>query len=293
MFKEYLFILFFFSFASLSLSQERYEYVGGVKLNDTVIISYRVNFLVNNEDVKGYSITDIGGVHETRSNIFGEYDKTKKELNFRETGIVYTKSTISQNDFCFLNATVKNFVFGKTKNIKTNFIGLFSDNTKCIDGEVLLNAYERMEKRLAKVSDKIKKSKRVPDSLKQKLNLRKMMDSLNMNILRKDEVLSLFTKSDKVIFEIYDGGKEDGDRISVFVNDKEILSNYKANKEKKYFTVDVINDKTSVRIKAMNEGDIAPNTVVVRIKDKSNSIKALSNLKENDETQIDILKTKK
>ena len=65
------------------------------------------------------------------------------------------------------------------------------------------------------------------------------------------------------------------------------------NKEKKYFTVDVINDKTSVRIKAMNEGDIAPNTVVVRIKDKSNSIKALSNLKENDETQIDILKTKK
>ena len=105
--------------------------------------------------------------------------------------------------------------------------------------------------------------------------------------------VNYFTKSDKVIFEIYDGGKEDGDRISVFVNDKEILSNYKANKEKKYFTVDVINDKTSVRIKAMNEGDIAPNTVVVRIKDKSNSIKALSNLKENDETQIDILKTKK
>ena len=80
-----------------------------------------INFVERNGEVKGYSVTDIGGEHETRSNIFGEYDKEKKILNFREVGIVYTKSTISQNDFCFLNTSFKNFVFGKTKKVKANF----------------------------------------------------------------------------------------------------------------------------------------------------------------------------
>ena len=44
-------------------------------------------------------------------------------------------------------------------------------------------------------------------------------------------------------------------------------------------------------IKAENEGRIAPNTVVVEIEDASNTIKALSNLKVGEKTQIDFLRS--
>ncbi|MFI1743163.1 hypothetical protein [Thalassobellus sediminis] len=290
--RYYLLFLFSFSFFNYCLSQEKYEFVGGVKLNDSTVVSYKIFFKEQADRVSGYSVTDLRGEHETKSNIIGEYDVKKKELSFRETGIVYTKSPISQDDFCFLNVTVKNFVFGKTKNVKTNFIGLFSDNTKCINGEIMLNAIEKVEKRLEKVVKKISNSKKIPDSIKQKVNLIKMMDSLNMNILRKNQTLSVFSKANKINLIIYDGGKEDGDKITISANGKVLVNEYEADINKKTISIDLIDEKTSVVIKANNEGSIAPNTIVVEIDDNNNYIKALSNLKKGESTQIDILKSR-
>tara|TARA_R110002049_G_scaffold88627_6_gene223506 strand:- start:486 stop:1364 length:879 start_codon:yes stop_codon:yes gene_type:complete len=286
-----LLIFFFLSVSNLISSQEKFEYVGGLKLNDTTIVSFKISFVEKAGEVRGFSVTDIGGEHETMSNIFGEYNKDDKELSFREIGIVYTKSPVSQEDFCFLNVTAKNFVFGKTKSIKTKFVGLFSDNTRCIDGEVILNTIEKVEKRISKVTDKISRSKKIPDSIKQKLNVVKMMDSLQMNILRKNETLSYFTKSKKIRFIIYDGGQDDGDKINIIVNGKTLLKSYKANSSEKYLDIELATYKTSVVVEAINEGTIAPNTVVVKIDDGKNIIRALSNLKTLERTQIDILKS--
>ena len=271
-------------------SQKEYDFVGAIRLNDSILISYKINFVENAGEVKGYSVTDLGGEHETRSNIFGEYDADNKILSFRETGIIYTKSPISQNDFCFLNTTIINFVFGKTKKVKANFIGLFSDNTQCINGEILLNTLEKAEERAQRLVHKINKSKRVPDSLKQKLSEVNLMDTFKMNMLKKDQTLSVFTKSNTIKFIIYDGGKDDGDKITITANNEVILNTFEVNKLKKYFEINLNNKKTSIVIKANNEGDIAPNTVVVEIDDGTNLIKALSNLKKGEITQIDILK---
>ena len=290
MYRIYLSFFMSFFYFSASFSQNEYEYVGGVKLSDSIIISYTIKFKETRGEVKGYSITDIGGEHETKSNIFGEYDVDNKILSFRETGIVYTKSPISQNDFCFLNTTIKNFVFGKTKKVKANFIGLFSDNTECINGEILLNTFEKAEERAQKLVDRINKSKRVPDSLKQRLSEVNLMDKFKMNMLKKDQTLSVFTKANTVKFSVYDGGKEDGDKITILVNNEIVLNAYEANKLKKYFDINLENSKTSIVIKANNEGDIAPNTIVVEIDDGINLIKALSNLKKDETTQIDVLK---
>ncbi|MDG1729400.1 MAG: hypothetical protein P8K68_07470 [Algibacter sp.] len=290
MLRIYLSFFVSFFFFLVSFSQNKHEYVGGVKLSDTILISYKIKFTESDGEVKGYSITDIGGEHETKSNIFGEYDVDNKVLSFRETGIVYTKSTVSQNDFCFLNTTIKNFIFGKTKKVKANFIGLFSDNTECINGEILLNAFEQAEERAQKLVNKISKSKKVPDSLKQKLREINLMDTFKINMLKKNQTLSIFTNSNSIKFIIYDGGKEDGDKITILVNNDIVLNTYEADKLKKYLDINLDKRKTSIVIKAVNEGSISPNTVVVEIDDGINKIKALSNLKKNETTQIDVLK---
>lgn len=283
--------LFLFCLA-MAFAQEKHDYIGGIILNDSISISYKLSITENKGMVKGYSITDLGGENETRSNIFGEYNKENKELSFRETGIVYTKSPVSQQDFCFINTTVKGFVFGKTNKAKTKFVGLFSDNTPCINGELFLSAAEKVEERINRVAKKISRSNKIADSVKQKINIVKMMDSLNMNVLRSNQILSVFSKSKKINLIIYDGGKEDGDKISITANGKTILKSYQANNFKRIVQLLLDNEKTEVVISADNEGSIAPNTIVVEIEDESNKIKALSNLKVGETTQIDILKTR-
>jgi uncharacterized membrane protein YcaP (DUF421 family) len=138
----------------------------------------------------------------------------------------------------------------------------------------------------------INNTKRITDSVKEKINPLKMMDTLNMNILRKNQTLSVFSKEKKINLTIYDGGKEDGDKITIMVNGKILVNQFEAKKNKKSFLIDLIEDKTTISIKANNEGLIAPNTVIVEIKDNINSIRALSNLQKDDTTQIDILKNK-
>lgn len=289
-FIQYFLQLTLFLLTFISWSQNAYEYMGLVMLNDSTSITYKISITEKNGSVKGYSLTDLGGEHETRSNILGEYDHVNNELNFRETSIIYTKSPVTQDDFCFIITTFKKFSFEKAKKIKANFVGLFSDNTRCIDGQLFLNSVEKIEARMDKMVTKINKSNKIADSTKQKMNALRLMDSLNLNILKKDQTLSVFSKSKKVSISIYDGGKEDGDKITIYANKKVVLNNYEANKEKRIISLNLFDDKTSIVIKAENEGKIAPNTVIVEIEDGKNNIKALSNLKQGETTQIDFLK---
>lgn len=280
-------LIFHFSF-----TQNNHEFLGAVKLNDTLSITYRLNLTETNGNISGYSLTDLGGEHETKSNIIGNYDIENKTLNFKEVSVIYTKSPVSldEYDFCFINVSLKPFILNKAKTLRTNFKGFFSDNVKCIDGELLLQSIKKVEKRVEKIAKKIEKTKKINDSIKQKINPIKLMDSLKMNILRKEETLSFFSKSNQIKMIIYDGGKEDGDRITISVNGRDVITSYEANNQKKIIPINLDSKKTSVVIKAENEGSIAPNTIVVEIDDNNNLIKGLSNLKRGQTTQIDILK---
>lgn len=290
MLHKFIFNLLLIFCSTVFAQASKHVFVGGIKLNDTLIIPYKVNFELNKGVVKGFSLTDIGGDHETRSNIFGEYDENEKTLSFREIGIVYTKSPVSQNDFCFLNTTIKNIVLGKTQKTRSKFVGLFSDNTSCIDGELLLNVEEKAEKRAQKLVTKINKLKRVPDSIKQKLNSSSIVNALKMNVLKNNTVLSVFSKSKYITMEIFDAGKQDGDKITITVNGTALLTGYEAKANSKVLKIPLVSDKTKITLKALNEGNIAPNTVMVKLIDDDNTIKALSNLKQDESTQIDILK---
>ena len=288
--KVYYIIILALFFSLKLTSQEALNFFGAIKLSDSTYIDYKLVISEKNGKISGYSITDQGGEHETRSNVFGEYDDYNNELSFRETNIVYTKSSVSQNDFCFVNSTFKNFKFNRTKKAEAPFMGLFSDNTKCAEGELVLILEDKIEKRLQRVEKIIKVNKKIPDSIKQAVNVKSIVERRNNNILRKDQVLSVFSKKDHIKLIIYDGGKIDGDKIEISVNGKNVLSNFEAVKEKKELTLALTQPKMTVKIKALSEGSITPNTVIVEMDDGQNKLQALSNLKKGESTQIDILK---
>lgn len=283
-FKNLLVLIPFLVFAIRLSSQNLSEYLGVIKLNDSSTISYQLNLADLNENISGYSITDIGGSHETKSNIIGTIDK-KNNLSFKEIDIVYTKSDITNFDFCFIHFAGK----VERSNIKGVFKGLYKDGTTCIDGEIIVRSVKKIEKKAKKLNRIISKVQKV-DSIKNNVNIIKILDSLKMNVLKANQTLSMFSSSKSIKLIIYDGGKVDGDRINLYVDEKIILKNFLISKTKKVIEIPINSNKTTVKLRALNVGSISPNTAKVEIINNTSKINVLTSLKKGEKTTINILK---
>ena len=282
-------ILFILILGLQLTAQESSEYMGAIRLNDSAMITYKVKFDINYDQVSGYSITDFGGDHETKSKLEGTYNPATREISFNEYDIVYTKSDVIHDDFCFVHFEPTYFKPGKTKYFKGNFKGLFSDGEECISGELFLNATENVEKRMQKMTKKINKSDKVPDSIKQKAKDLKILQKLNMNILKKSQVTSVFSSNTSISLLIYDGGQEDGDMISIKVNGTILLRRYTISKDIKTVKVPLTSKKTIIEVIADGVGAITTNTAVIEIHDGVNKIRAMTNLEKNQSTTIHVL----
>ena len=286
-------LFLFFFLISLSqplLAQDDYTYVGVLKLSDSTFISYKLDFVEKDGLVTGYSTTDMGGPHETKSYISGYFDDAANTLNFFESGILYTKSEITQNDFCFVHFDGRLKKMNETQKIQGLFKGLFSDGQECISGELVLSNFKKILKRTKKMDKKIDRSIFVSKEKKEKINLVKMMDSLSLNIIKKDEVLSVFTSSDKVNLTLFDAGQEDGDIITVLVNGRIILKDYQVTTQKETLTVTLDSPKTELKVIAVNNGSMGGNTVKIDISDDLNTIETLTNLHAKETASFNILK---
>jgi len=288
-----IFILTFLTFSSILFSQEKHEYFGVLKLNgdDKTIISYRLVFTEQNGVVNGFSVTDMGGDHETKNTIKGSYNTKTKEFSFKEEGVLYTKSPISNDMFCFINFTGKVKLINENSKVDGAFKGLFNNKQKCIDGTLGLVGSSKLYKTLAKVNKRIQKSSKIDNAVKAKANPLALLDSLKVNNLIKDQNLTMFVDNDKVALEIWDLGKQDGDVINVYQNNVLVLRNYTITNKKKIINVNLA--KTNVfKITAVNEGTISPNTAMLRLVDNDRTFEVQSHLKKDESAQITIMKSK-
>jgi len=288
--KYFVFITILLLFNEVIFAQNEQEYLGVIKLNDSSFISYRLNLLENNNLISGYSITDIGGDHETKSNITGEYNDKTNTLTFKEVGIIYTKSEVSDYDFCYINFEGKVNTINSKKNIEGKFVGLYNDGSNCINGEIKLRNIEKIEKKAEKIDKLIQKSKRVDKEVKATVSVTQTLDSLKMNILKPNQNLTMFTASSQLKLNIYDAGKVDGDKINIYINGSIFLRNYIVNKNIKKLTIPLNSKSTLVEVLALNTGTISPNTAKIEIVDQKNNINTLTRLKTGEKTSITIIK---
>ncbi len=282
------FILVLFTQNVLS-QQNTYEYLGVIKLNDTSFIPYKLDFEELDGIIKGYSITDAGGAHETKSNIEGVYNKISKQISFKELNIVYTKSPITELDFCLVNFKGNMRNLKKNKAFSGNFKGIYQDNTSCLDGMIIMSNAQKVEKRIAKTQKKIEKSILIKKELKDKINLKNTLDTLTMSVIKKDETLNIFTKTKKVVISIHDSGKVDDDRINLYVDGELILENYSILKEKKEIPITITKELTTIKVVALNVGASAPNTVKVELLDGTDLITTRTSLDTNESATLTLI----
>ncbi len=107
----------------------------------------------------------------------------------------------------------------------------------------------------------------------------------NRNIVGKNKIK---VKSRKIELEIWDQGIEDGDIISLNLNQRWILENYTIKKRKKIIEITLDGKENYLILHALNLGSSPPNTVALAIRDGKNIHKTLlnSNLKASDSIEI-------
>lgn len=275
-----------------SYAQINYEFYGALKLNgnDKTIITYRLVFTEQNGKINGYSVTDLDGAHETKNSISGTYEKSKKQFSFQERDILYTKSKFDENSFCFVNFSGKIKLVENTSKLEGSFKGLFNNKTKCIDGTIALIGSNKIYNLVNKVNKKIQKSKKIDAKTKEKSNPIKILDSLKINKLSKDQNLNVFWESNTVELDIWDNGQEDGDIINVFHNNKLILTSYTVTNKKKTINITLLGKNDTFKIVAINEGKIKPNTAKLELHDKNRSFELLATLNKDETASITIIK---
>ncbi|AWX45646.1 hypothetical protein HME9304_02673 [Flagellimonas maritima] len=275
----------------MGYSQKEHEFLGFLKLNDTALVSYNLKLQLIGENVEGYSVTNLGGPHETKSYVKGTYNDKTNEVYFFEYGIEYTKSDLDTYDFCFVHfmGNVRNI---ESQNIiKGNFEGKFEDGVPCINGELMVRSIKKVYAKTKKVDKKIQRVRKIPDSIKQNINLTKIIDGQRLNMLKVNETTTIFVKNDEVELIVWDSGKVDGDIISVDYNNTSILKRYSINKEKRNVKLSVEENMDNIiTVKAENLGEISPNTAKIMIKDGDRVIDLLSNLKKSEETKVILAK---
>ena len=282
-----LMIFLFFS----SLKAQDYNFTGLLKLNDSLMISYKVKLNKENGTINGYSLTDYGGDHETKSLIKGRYNKQANTLSFSEYGIVYTKSPVNTKDFCYVNFVGKINKLNTTK-IDGAFRGKFSDGETCINGKLILMNDEKTKVISEKIDKKIKSKKKLKKYANQGVSIKKAMDTINQSQLKSGEKLSFFSNSKEYTFVLDDAGDADGDRVTVSQNDDIILRNQLISKKPVEIELVIREFPTIIKISALNSGEIPPNTINIQLSDQNKILKTLSNLEAGTSSRLIIRKPK-
>ena len=268
------------------------DFIGSLILNDGKIITYKVNFKSNDlsELIEGYSITDFYGENSTKSFIKGSYSSKNQLISFKETENLSTLSTSSKDLFCFIEVNKAKIRTVKGKSIlQGEFKGVFKNGEICATGAIYMIGTDFLQD----LNEQVSNSNRYKnDSTIAKLQTKyqPLLKNSGEFELKKNDKLAINWHSNECIFELWDGEKEDHDRVTIYVNNKKILENFTIKKEKKIIVIPFNENACAIKIEAENEGDYPPNTANIVLKDDSTYTSLVSNLKQGESTSIILTK---
>lgn len=263
------------------------NYFGVLALQDSTFITYKIELTQKDGILKGFSYTDLNGPHESKNTLVGRYDDRENKIEFREVDIVYTKSPVKELDFCYVYFTGKLRNLNGRAKIEGDFKSYYDDLQACINGTLMLQSEEKVERKSQKLLSKIDRSNKVPDSIKQRLANSPMLTGNKRQGLQGGETLNVFWESNIAYLEIWDPGTVDGDAMSIKLNGKFIKESYAAKKEKKKILLIFDKEINKLTLKALTEGTEPPNTAQIRITDgKGKEISMLSSFKVGEQVEV-------
>jgi len=276
----------------LSQKSIAYEFIGSLALNNhpETLITFELAFNEDDGVISGYSLTDFLGAHETKNKILGTYDRKSKTITFEEKEIIYTKSDFNPDSFCNIHFEGAIKLRDKVSKLTGDFESYYPNGNSCLKGGLNLINKFKIDNLIAKIDERIQKSKKVDEQTKREVNVRKLLADMKINKLSSNENLTLFTASDSIEINFWDNGKEDGDKINLFHNGKLILMNYEVMNAKKYLSLKLVTGKNEFKLVALNEGELSPNTPKIELIDENRVFEMQGDLKIKEYSIITVIK---
>lgn len=274
-------IILFFTISFQSISQNTFNYLGTLILSNTPI-SFSLNLQEQNGIVNGYSITNINTPDETKSEISGLYFKSDNSFQLQETQILHTSSEAPLNTFCYINMNLSfKGKFG-SKRLEGTFIGNFLDSTQCASGKIILMEEKKLIKKIEKVKKKIDKQANK--------NLADKNQIQNTEILKDGDDFTIKWESKKVKLYIWDANQEDGDKITLKINEDIILHDFETKNKRKKLKYQLEDGGNIIEITATNLGASPPNTSRIELVDSKTKYPIITQLELGKSAIIKIVK---
>lgn len=289
------FATIFFLFLFSSAFGQKVELVGAVIIGKSEMVTYKIVYeLKENNSITGYSISDTGGVFETKAKISGYYNSSKKRLEFEEKSIISTKSNLSNNEFCFLKVKGN---FTKKHNIyyfSGSFVSKGIDNKLiCDSGTIYLTTKEEIFK-IEKKAQKIISKSALPDSVSnvtsEKVKPFKVVEQVKT--IKAGSITEYILLADTINLEIYDDQQQDGDKITILKNNTPVLTDFSTTNAVKKLSFDIAKHEQEIvfTIISTDEGSISPNTVKMVLINGIQRVKLIAPLKKNQKITIKLVR---
>jgi hypothetical protein len=269
-----------------------HSFIGTIQLMDQSMITYKIEFdEMKDGSIRGKSVTDFSGPHRTESEITGKINREENTITFNELNNLTTKSDSPSDDFCYVhiyNAKIK--LKDKKSLIQGHFYSRYANGEKCIEGDIFLMGGEYFFEKAQAVSNK----KLIPQETKDRLKetISKSKENIKNTILSEDDNLTIIAEGDNLMIRVWEDEYLDGDRVSVYVDDKAILKGYLIKSSMKQLLVPITKDTTMLRIVADNEGRLPPNSANFVIVNSETQVPIKLQLNEGKEATVQILKKK-
>lgn len=260
-----IFLLVITNLPGTSQNVNKFQFIGTITINDGEVLSYKIVFnRTTNNNISGYSITDLYGESLTKTSIIGKYDTTKNILSFKELSNVYTKVEGGDSTFCFVSAEklkIKNI--NGSKIITGDFKGRFPSGEICADGKIFLTE-SNLVKKVKSLADSIKSSQDSSNLIQDSI---KVFNNRQEMVLMSKDILLIEYLGKGLILEVWDGVIIDNDKISIYVNDTILKEEITLTGNKKKIHLPVTKDYFKLKIVALNIGLSGVNTVNFAVSD--------------------------
>lgn len=267
---------------------QEYTFSGAIVIDKTEVLSYTITYqLSNTNTLTGFSISDLNGKEETKSQLTGKYNKKDHTLSFEEKKIVYTKGDTPLEEFCLMK--VKGKI--EKKGGKTIFTGDFdalgsSEDVICASGTLILLSEKDVNELSAKALKVIKKLP--PADSIAAADADPTPWSRNVFEIESGKSVELELKSNHLVLELVDDRFQDGDRVSILKNSVKMVNKLELTNQVQSFNYDIDKDEKEVTFTfiAEDEGTIALTTFKAAIKNGRENNLIMTSLNEGERVSV-------
>lgn len=260
-----------------AFSQHRLKGFLGVEGGES--FAYVMEFKDSSGFIKGYSYTYQTEKKEVKAQIEGLLDRENHILRFRETGLLYNHGFESRATICLIQTELKFVKEDGRAVFKGQITTSDATHVTCSGGTIVMNdetaindlfeASFGTENKNDHPADKTPKTgkpvKYVYDTATKVQKITRASEKMQQVTEGKDVVL--YWDSDSIVIYLWDGGKIDGDVLSIWVGDRNLINRYTLTKEKKRLSMLFSGKEMIITVQAENEGNEPPNTANMLLED--------------------------